>query len=205
MEVFGLISLFGILLLLAAIPSGSVSFVVVSAATRGLPCGIAASLGIVAGDLIFVTLALLGMVSLAESMGAVFAVLRFLGGGYLIWLGIGLIRSVRNAELLPAPASRLRMLGTFHAALLLTLGDLKAILFYASLFPLCIDLENLTAGGIVLIISLTAISVGSVKIAYAVLANRIVARYARTKLWKGSRIAAGAVMIGAGSLVIAKT
>ena len=76
---YGLIAFFGIMLLLAATPSGSVGFVVVSSATRGLSCGVAASLGIVAGDLIFVTLALLGLTALAEAMGALFAVLRYLG------------------------------------------------------------------------------------------------------------------------------
>lgn len=57
------------MLLLAAIPSGSVGFVVISSASRGFSSGVAASLGIVAGDLIFVTLALLGMTALAEAMG----------------------------------------------------------------------------------------------------------------------------------------
>ena len=87
MEFYGLIAFFGIMLLLAAIPSASVGFVVVSSASRGLPCGLAASLGIVAGDLIFVTLALLGVTALAETMGALFAVLRYLGGAYLIRVG----------------------------------------------------------------------------------------------------------------------
>lgn len=126
METFGLIAFFGMMLLLAAIPSGSVGFVVVSSATRGLPCGIAAALGIVGGDLIFVTLALLGMTALAESMGALFAILRYIGGGYLIWLGIGLLRSAKNSQPPVATHAGFRNFGTFNVALLLTLGDIKA-------------------------------------------------------------------------------
>jgi len=205
MEIYGLISFLGIMLLLAAIPSGSVGFVVVSSATRGLRFGIAASLGIVAGDLIFVTLALLGMVSLAESMGALFAIFRYLGGAYLIWLGVGIIRSSKNATQKALPNSKIRILGTFNAALLLTLGDIKAILFYASLFPVFIDVADLSFATVIAIVFLTAISVGSVKMIYAVFADRIASRFTHPRLQKGSRIAAGTAMIGAGSIVIAKT
>lgn len=205
MEPYGLISFFAIMLLLAAMPSGSVAFVVVSSATRGLPCGLAASLGIVAGDLIFVTFALLGMTALAETMGALFAVFRYLGGAYLIWMGICLIRSTGKPSLDTKQNANLRIVGTFHAALLLTLGDLKAILFYASLFPVFIDVQALTASGVAVIVIITAIAVGSVKVAYAVFAERIASRLNNPRLQKGSRILAGSAMIGAGGVVIAKT
>lgn len=205
MEIFSLITFLGVMLLLASIPSGSVGFVVVSSATRGVPSGVAASLGIVAGDLIFVTLALLGMTALAESMGSLFAILRYLGGAYLIYLGIGLIRSAGKAPPMVRSTSGLRLFGTFNAALLLTLGDLKAILFYASLFPVFINVAELTLAGVLMIVLLTAISVGGVKIAYALLANRIATRFTNPSLQKGTRVASGAAMITAGSVVIAKT
>lgn len=120
-------------------------------------------------------------------------------------MGIGLIRSVRASGARPLVGSGPRMLGAFYGGLLLTLGDLKAIFLYASLFPLCIDLTTLTASGVAWVILLTAFSVGSVKVAYALFAHRIVSRFASAKLQKGSRIAAGTVLIGAGGLVIAKT
>ncbi len=60
-------------------------------------------------------------------------------GAYLIYLGVGLIRSAKNAAPPIRSVSGLKLFGTFNAALLLTLGDLKAILFYASLFPVFIS------------------------------------------------------------------
>lgn len=205
MEFFGLVAFVGLMLLLAAIPSGSVGFVVVSSVSRGLPCGVAAALGIVAGDLIFVGLALLGMTALAESMGALFAVLRYAGGAYLIWMGIGLVRSAWRPVAPVRSGSRLRVLGAFHAGLLLTLGDLKAIFFYASLFPVFIDLATIKAGDMIAILILTAVSVGAVKIAYAVGANRIAAYFTQSRLHKGSRLLAGGAMIGAGGILFSKS
>lgn len=193
------------MLVLAAIPSASVGFVVVSSSTRGLPSGVAAALGIVAGDLVFVAFALLGMTALAEWMGSFFAVLRYLGGAYLIWNGISLIRSVRKSSFVETPVTRVRLMGTFSAAFVLTLGDVKAIVFYASLFPVFIDLQALALSGIVATFGLTALSVGSVKVLYAIFARRIASRFADAKLQKGTRVLAGSALIGAGGLVVTKS
>jgi len=204
MDILGLVSLFSIMILLAALPSSSVVFVVASSASYGLPSGIAAALGIVVGDLIFVTLALLGMTALAETMGAVFTILRYLGGAYLIWLGMSLLRSARKPIQTDPPATKARIGGTFGAALLLTLGDIKAILFYASLFPVFVNIGEIRATGILAIIALTAISVGGVKIIYALLARRIASRFQNRGLEKKGRIVAGTALIGAGGVVLIK-
>ncbi len=204
MEFYGLLTFFGIMLLLAALPSGSVGFVVVSSATRGLPCGVAAGLGIVAGDLIFVSLALLGMTALAETMGSFFVGLRYLGGAYLIWMGIGLLRSAGRARMAAQPVTRGRLIGSFNGGLILTLGDLKAILFYASLFPLCVDLAVLTAWRVALIVVLTVLAVGGVKLGYALAANRIAVHFGSPRLQTRARRLAGGALIGAGGVLWVK-
>ena len=57
MRLFDTLTLFVIMITLAAIPSTSVALVVVRSATMNLANGIAASIGIVLGDLFFVVLA----------------------------------------------------------------------------------------------------------------------------------------------------
>lgn len=80
----GAVTLFLIMLTLAALPSASVALVVTRSATAGFANGVAVALGIVVGDLLFVALAILGLSLLAETMGAFFAILKYLGGAYLI-------------------------------------------------------------------------------------------------------------------------
>lgn len=88
---------------LAVLPSASVALVVTRSATHGFPHGAAVASGIVIGDLIFVTLAVLGLSALAETGGGfMLSVFRYLGGSYLIWLGLGLLRS-RRALRMPPP------------------------------------------------------------------------------------------------------
>lgn len=192
------------MLVLAAIPSASVALVVTRSATLGIKNGISVALGIVVGDLIFVTLVIVGMSFLAETMGSFFAVLRYAGGAYLIWLGVTLLRSEKKMNLRESSSSKMALSASFLSGLLLTLGDIKAILFYASLFPAFVDMASLNMADIVGIVSATILAVGGVKIFYAITAQRIVARFNNPNAQKLARKSAGCCMIGAGTLIVTK-
>lgn len=197
-------ALLATLLLLASIPSASVALVVTRSATLGVANGIAVAGGVVLGDLVFVALAILGMGFLAEMMGAFFAIVRCIGGAYLIWLGFALLRS--RSAVLPAQrgSSRGSLAASFASGVLLTLGDVKAILFYASLFPAFVDLSNLRAADIACIVMVTIVAVGGAKTAYALAARRIANRFRHAKAQHLGRSAAGCCMIGAGTYIVAK-
>lgn len=204
MTTLSIITLLATMLLLAAIPSASVALVVTRSATLGVANGISVACGIVLGDLFFVVLAILGMSMLAEAMGTFFAVLRYLGGGYLIWLGFTLLRCKREINLMDDNASKLSLAASFVSGLLLTLGDIKAIIFYASLFPAFADMSNLSMTDIVGIVVVTVIAVGGVKIFYAIAAQRIVERFRNQQVQKITRTTTGCCMIGAGTFIITK-
>tara|TARA_A100000171_G_scaffold49282_1_gene58070 strand:+ start:760 stop:978 length:219 start_codon:yes stop_codon:yes gene_type:complete len=67
---YDIIALAMIMTLLAAIPSSSVALVVIRASTMGVKQGVITSLGVVAGDLVFVAMVLLGLTALSEQLGA---------------------------------------------------------------------------------------------------------------------------------------
>ncbi|MEM1221335.1 MAG: LysE family translocator [Verrucomicrobiota bacterium] len=204
MNTVSIITLFIMMLLLAAIPSASVALVVTRSATLGVANGISVACGIVLGDLVFVALAIFGMSSLAESMGAFFAVLRYIGGGYLIWLGFTLLRSNKEIRLIEERSSRLSLSASFVSGLLLTLGDVKAILFYAGLFPAFVDMSTLSATDIAGITTITVFAVGGVKIFYAFTARKIAERFKHRESQKLARSATGCCMIGAGTYILTK-
>ena len=183
----------------------SVALVVTRSATLGIRNGAAVAAGIVLGDLVFVSLALLGMGILAETMGAFFAIFKYLGGIYLVWLGIGLIRAKEKVAVETVDSRKSTFFTSLMAGLFLTLGDVKAILFYASLFPVFVDMEHLTLTGISTIIAVTVFTVGGVKLAYALLAHRIVFRLQAQGAKKLTRLTAGGLLIGAGTYLVTKT
>jgi threonine/homoserine/homoserine lactone efflux protein len=209
MGIIEAISLFAIMVSLAAIPSTSVALVVTRSATLGVTNGVATSLGIVLGDLVFILLAVLGLSAVAETMGEVFIVIRHLGAAYLLWIGYSLLTSRKDQPIrVKETKSRTSLVASLLAGFLLTLGDVKAIFFYISLFPAFMDLSALTITDLFVIILITVVAVGGVKVAYAFSANEMV-KFS-TGLKTGSKLgicakkAAGSFMLGAGAYLIVK-
>lgn len=200
------LSLFLAMSALAALPSSSVALVVVRSATHGVRHGIAASLGIAMGDLVFVALAVVGLAAMAEAMGTFFTVLRYAAAAYLVWFGISLIRSEPAALSGSASAGGPGGLWiSFAAGIGLTLGDVKAILFYAALFPVFVDLTAATITDIALIAAITVIAVAGVKIGYAVTAATIAKASQGWPYRRAAQRAAGGAMIAAAGALALKS
>ncbi|WP_126454747.1 LysE family translocator [Sulfuriflexus mobilis] len=205
MSIIETISLFGIMVALAAMPSASVALVITRSVTLGVANGIAVSVGIVLGDLVFILLAILGLSVVAETMGSLFMVIKYLGATYLLWLGYTLLTSKSNTTItLNKTIEKRNLAASFFAGFILTLGDIKAIVFYVSLFPVFIDLTALNVADILIIISVMVVCVGSVKILYAFSATKIASLARSHKLDNAARKTAGCFMVGAGSYLIVK-
>jgi len=193
-----------VIMLLAALPSSSVVLVVARSVSAGRRHGVAVMLGIILADLIFMALAIAGMSVLAHSVGGLFGVIRVLCGLYLIWFGLSLFRiSGRSAAETFTAGSR-SLAASFASGFLLTLGDIKAIAFYASLLPVFIDLTTLKAIDMLVLAMITIIGVGSIKLAYVIAAGRIAIRANSTALKNTLQRSAGVAMIGTGSWLILK-
>lgn len=191
---------------LAALPSASVALVLTRAVTLGVASGVAVAAGIVLGDLVFAALAILGLSVVAETMGGLFVLVKVVGGLYLIGLGLSLWRSQGGlVDLANGAASNKHGLVTsFISGFVLTLGDVKAVFFYASLFPMFVDLSALGTLDLVTIIAVIVLGVGGVKVLYAVFAHQVALFLERRKLQKTSRKAVGGLMVGAGSYLVLK-
>jgi threonine/homoserine/homoserine lactone efflux protein len=198
-------SLFLIMIALAAIPSSSVALVVTRSAMMGIPNGVAVSVGIVLGDLVFIMLAILGLSAVAETLGGFFAIVRYLGGGYLLWIGYSLL-SANNKPTYAVPETKMNgnLLVSLFSGFFLTLGDVKAIFFYASLFPTFLELTAVSTVDLLTIFLITIVAVGGVKVAYAVAATRLAGMTRDMKHQEGARKLAGSLVVGAGGFLIWK-
>lgn len=198
-------SLFFVMLTLALIPSSSVALVVTRSVTHGVPNGIAVSLGIVLGDLIFILLAILGLSMVAETMGWLFLTIKYIGATYLIWLGYALLTSKSKTTIAVKNTNQKGSLAaSFLAGLFLTLGDIKAIFFYVSLFPTFVNLEALLLTDVLMIVFVTIVTVGGVKIFYAISANKVASISKGYNLESKTKKVAGGLMVGAGGYLIVK-
>lgn len=197
--------LFSVMTTLALLPSASVVLVVARSTTAGFKHGAAVTAGIVTGDLVFVFLAILGMTVLAEVAGGFFLLLRYLAAAYLIWFGIGILRAKPSLPVDISARPSAKLTTSFFSGLILTLGDIKAIFFYASLFPAFIDLATTTTLDVAIISMLTIVAVGGVKLAYAYSASKVTFLSRGFKGQRAIKIGASSFMIGAGIYLMVKT
>lgn len=205
MNILDILALSAILLTLAAIPSTSVALVVTRSATSGLWHGTVVAFGIVLGDLIFALLAILGLTALSDLMGTLFLLIRYAAGLYLIWFGISLIRSRNQMTQFKQPPSAVGLVASFLTGLFVTLGDVKAIFFYASLFPTFLDLSALERTEVAWLLGIIVVTVGGVKLTYAVLAKKVAAMALRFPVAKQVKVVSGSLMIGSGTYLIVKS
>lgn len=194
-------ALFGAMLVLAVIPSVSVLAVVARTLAFGFVHGLATTVGIIAGDILFILLAVYGLVFIAQTWDGVFVVVRFLGGAYLVFLGVGFWRSNSKPMQLEQVEASSR-LSSFLTGLLITLGDQKAILFYIGFLPAFLDLATVSFFDTVLIILIATVAIAVAKLSYAYMAGRAGMFVQNSTAIKGINALAGSIIIGTGAFLI---
>ena len=134
-------------------------------------------------------------------MGDLFYWVKLCAGAYLIWFGIDLWQSKPAATKVDNIQQK-SLISSFLCGLFITLGDQKAILFYLGFFPAFIDLDSVSQTDIGIIISVTIIAVGGVKVAYAFASNQASALLKNTKAKTVLNRLAGSAMLVAGLYLI---
>lgn len=158
--------------------------------------------GIAAGDVLLAAIALTGLAVLALSFGWVFAIVKYAGAAYLVWLGIRMWRApTARISAKPTGGGGLR---PFAVGLAVAVGNPKAILFHASLMPLILDVAALGRAEIAAVLAIVAVVNLVVMTAcgrFAGGASRWLRTPARMR-WV-NRVGAGA-MVGTGAVIAAR-
>ena len=196
-------ALFGVLVVGALIPGVSVLTVSARSAASGFIHGVFTTIGIVIGDIVFILLAIFGLSVLADTMGNLFILIKYLGGAYLIWLGISLWRS-KSRTIEAEESIKSSLLSSFLIGLFITLGDLKAILFYLGFFPAIVDLSTISIFDTSIIVIIAIFAVGGVKLFYAYMADRASMLLKNSDAIRIINMIAGTIMIGVGVFVMMK-
>ena len=182
-----------------ATPGPGVIAIVARALSSGFKSVVPGSLGILVGDLVLMTLSAFGLAMVAQAMGQWFLAVKIAGALYLIYLGYKYWTAEvpETGEVVPQSAKR-----GFLAYLGLTLGNPKAIAFFVALLPVAVNPRTLGLAGYLQLVAATFVIIPAITLGYAALAaqlSRFVAsRKARLRINKG----AGAVMAGAGALIM---
>jgi threonine/homoserine/homoserine lactone efflux protein len=124
MTLAGFLAYGGALALAAAIPGPGITALVARALGSGFRSSLAMSLGLIVGDLTYLTAVVLGLALVAQTFGMVFLVVK--------WLGV------------EARKGRGGYVSAFLSGLAVTLGNPKVMIFYLALTPTLVDLRTVT-------------------------------------------------------------
>ncbi len=158
--------------LLILIPGPIVTLTIANSLTHGTRAGLTTVSGTTLATAMLLLIGGFGMASALALLAEWFDTLRWLGAGYLVWLGIQQWRAKAHGLEDEAPAFKSpRKL--FWQGFLVSITNPKTILFYAAFFPQFIDPMQ-PAGQQLLVLSLTFLVIATaLDFGYALLAGRL--------------------------------
>ncbi len=196
-----LIGVFGVFIPALLLPGPDFVAVVRSSMTHGTRAGLLTTVGVTLGLSLYATLSLLGLSAvLAKYQWLTWAV-RVAGGGYLVYLGIRLLRARPQAieiDAARAPSRHRAVLFGF----LVTLTNPKAVVLFASVFATAVTPATpawLMAVMIGLVGTSSLVWYGCVSLFMS--AGPVVRRFQRARHW--IERAAGVCFVGLGGKVLA--
>lgn len=122
-------------LIFLLIPGPGNFALITSTGKGGIRGGLAATLGVILGDQVLMWLAVAGVAALLTAYPAAFYAVQWLGAAYLAWLGGRMLFAAAGS----APVLRIQPRHYLRQALMITLLNPKAIVFYMAFFPLFVD------------------------------------------------------------------
>jgi leucine efflux protein len=123
------------IIIFLAIPGPGNLALITSTSKGGIAGGLAATLGVIAGDQVLMWAAVAGVSALLVAYPAAFDAVQWLGAAYLAWLGLRMLLAKAGAK----PVLNIEPHHYFKQAGLITLLNPKAIVFYMAFFPLFVD------------------------------------------------------------------
>jgi len=132
------------------LPGPNSLYVMAVASRLGVAAGYRGACGIFAGDTILMLLSVMGAASLLRTNPGLFIVVKYAGAAYLTWMGIGLLRSSiplwrgskqdrKDESETVTETTAVAPSRPFRTALLISLMNPKAILFFVSFFIQFVD------------------------------------------------------------------
>lgn len=123
------------------VPGPNSIFVLSTSVRKGIKEGYKASLGVYLGDAILMFCAFLGVASLIQASPLLFTIIKYAGAGYLLYLGLKILHSTLFKPAVKPDDADVNAVkeSSFKRALLLSLTNPKAILFFVSFFVQFVD------------------------------------------------------------------
>ena len=201
MDLAGLVIFGTALFVAAASPGPGIAAIVARVLGRGTSGAAAFTAGVAIGDVVWLTLAVLGLAAITQSFNGVFLVIKYAGAAYLLYLAWKLWTAPVAAEAVAADTARESSLRLFIAGLAVTMGNPKVMVFYLALLPALVDVAGVTVVGYAELVAVTLLVLAVVFTSYVVLAARARRLFTSPRALKAVNRGTGALMAGAAAAI----
>jgi threonine/homoserine/homoserine lactone efflux protein len=203
MTLAALLAYSGALFIAAAIPGPGITAIVARALGSGFRETFFMGLGLVLGDMIYLTAVILGLAFVAQTFTEVFIVIKIAGALYLAYIAWKLW----TAGLLSTDVAAKKSTGvgmSFLSGLLVTLGNPKTMLFYVALVPTLIDIGSIGLREYAILLAATFVVLLVVLIPYMLLASRARTFLKRPKALQILNRVAASILAGTAAFIAAR-
>ena len=220
MGIESLIAFAAVLFVACASPGPTIAALVARVLGRGVTGAPSFCLGLLISDILWLTGAVLGLAVLAETFHLLFLIIKYLGAGYLLYLGwkmwtghahghLEYLKKVGDPAtglpLTDVPAVKGEGVRLFLGGIAVGSGNPKTMLFYLALLPTLLPLEAITVADYALLVATQVVVYGAILVGYVVLAARARRAFASARAMKVVNRVTGGVMAGAAVAVAARS
>ncbi|WP_207537460.1 LysE family translocator [Sabulicella rubraurantiaca] len=180
--------------IMLAIPGPTILLVIGQSLGAGRRHALPLVAGVALGDLCAMTLSLAGLGALLAASATAFAVLKWAGAAYLVYLGVKLWRAPVSAGATPPLAAS----AAFRQAFVVTALNPKSIAFFVAFVPQFVSAQApfLSQAALLVVSFVTLAALNA--LLYALLAGQASSLVRRPSVRRGFNRAGGGVLVGAG-------
>ncbi|ETT06506.1 leucine efflux protein LeuE [Providencia alcalifaciens] len=189
------------LVLIIIVPGPNSLYVLKSSTSHGTKAGYRAAIGVFTGDAILIFLSFIGVASVIKASPTLFMIVRYLGAAYLLYLGCKILYATfwqKKALSADMEHIEIKKENHFTRALVLSLTNPKAILFYISFFIQFIDFNYSHAWIPYMVLAVILETVSFLYLSLLIFSGYLIARFLREKqiLAKLGNCTVGAFFMG---------
>ena len=150
-------------ILLNLTPGQDTLYIVGRSVAQGRKAGLVSAFGIMSGVLMHTLLAALGLSVILATSALAFGIVKYIGAGYLIWIGVGFIRNRSHPAQIPDTGTRsFKLWKTYRQGMLTNLLNPKVALFFLSFLPQFVSPQTEFVFGTLTALGLIFFTTGSI-------------------------------------------
>lgn len=178
-----------------AMPGPTVLLALTNGSNHGLKTAIWGMAGAVLADALLVLAVALGLGVLLQASETLFQAVKWIGSGYLAWLGWKLLRSgATPIEIDTTQAATGKSFGVFVRCFLVALTNPKALLFMTAFLPQFIDSTQAQLPQYAMLMAILAVLNVSAMMFYALCGARLLSRLSVAHLRRFNHVCGGLLM-----------